>query len=153
MAFRTGPSSGHGEEHQDLAEINIIPLVDIMLVLLIIFMVAAPLSISGIGVQLPKSKAKGGSVDESRIILSIDSEGGFFLDKQKIPPEHLEAKIQAIFAVRDKKELYIRADKRVRYGSVIDAMGAAKLAGVSKLSMLTSPYQASAFKSKKSKAL
>ena len=153
MAFRLGPSSGHGEEHQDMAEINIIPLVDIMLVLLIIFMVAAPLSISGIGVQLPKSKAKGGSVDESRIILTIDAEGGFFLDKQKIPSEQLEAKMMAIFAVRDKKELYIRADKRVRYGSVVDAMGAAKLAGVSKLSMLTSPRQASAQKSDKPKAL
>lgn len=144
MAFRMGPSAGPDDEHQDIAEINIIPLVDIMLVLLIIFMVAAPLSISGIGVQLPKSKAKGAKVDESRIILSIDSDGGFFLDKQRIPPEQLEAKMQAIFAVRDKKELYIRADKRVLYGSVIDAMGAAKLAGVSKLSMLTSPQHTSA---------
>ena len=152
MAFRVGPS-GDGEEHQDLAEINIIPLVDIMLVLLIIFMVAAPLSISGIGVQLPKSKAKGGRVDESRIILSIDAKGGFFLDKQEIPPEQLEAKMQAIFSVREKKELYIRADKRVRYGRVVDAMGAAKLAGVSKLSMLTSPHKVSVNKSNKSKAL
>mgnify|MGYP003328534845 CR=1 FL=1 len=138
MAFGRDPLSENGE-HQDIAEINIIPLVDIMLVLLIIFMVAAPLSISGIGVRLPKSKAKGGAVDESRIILSIDDGGKYYISKSEIKPENLTLKMQAIFAVRERKELYIRADKRVVYEKVIDAMSAAKLAGVSKLSMLTVP--------------
>ena len=139
MAFASMTPSGGDDENQDLAEINIIPLVDIMLVLLIIFMVAAPLSISGIGVQLPQSKAKGGTVEQNRIILSIDSKGSYFIDKTEILPEHLDAKIEAIFAVRDQKEIYIRADKGVAYGRVVDAMSAAKLAGVSRMSMLTSP--------------
>ncbi|MCB9228871.1 MAG: biopolymer transporter ExbD [Deltaproteobacteria bacterium] len=137
MAFASISPSGPDDDNKDLAEINIIPLVDIMLVLLIIFMVAAPLSISGIHVQLPRSQAKGGQVDQKKIILSIDEKGDYFIDKTRIQPEHLEAKIEAVFAVRDEKELYIRADKNVSYGRVVDAMTAAKLAGVRKLSMLT----------------
>ena len=139
VAFVSRSPFGGEDENKDLAEINIIPLVDIMLVLLIIFMVAAPLSISGIGVQLPRSKARGGQVDQGRIILSIDPTGRFFIDKTLIEPGHLEAKMEAIFSVREQKELYIRADKQVSYGRVVDAMSAAKLAGVRKMSMLTTP--------------
>lgn len=141
---RLSLSAGDGgsDEHGDLAEINIIPLVDIMLVLLIIFMVAAPLSISGIGVNLPQSKATGVSVDQTRIILSVDAKGGYYIDKANIADEQLEARMLAIFSVREKKELYIRADKSVPYGKVIEAMSAAKLAGVHKISMLTTPKEA-----------
>lgn len=138
---RLGPrnnSGGGNEENDDVAEINIIPLVDVMLVLLIIFMVTAPLSIGGIKVDLPLSKARGTNVDEDRIVLSIAKSGSYFLEKQPITDAGLEAKFKAIYEFRQKKELYIRADQDVQYGKVVYAMSAAKMAGVTKLAMLTS---------------
>jgi biopolymer transport protein TolR len=135
-----GPSSSSNDDNfHAMAEINIIPLVDIMLVLLIIFMVAAPLSMSGIDVKLPASGVTGGSVDESRMVLSIDEKGDYFIGKDNIRAIDLEGKLAAIFDVRVKKEMYIRADKRVVYGAVMAAMSSAKLAGVQKISMLTHP--------------
>src|SRR5476649_1317151 len=117
------------DDKQAMAEINIIPLVDVMLVLLIIFMVTAPLSIGGIKVDLPLSKAKGANVDEDRIVLSVNKGGDYYLEKQHIPEVGLEAKFKAIYEYRQKKELYIRADQGVAYGKVVYAMSAAKLAG------------------------
>jgi biopolymer transport protein TolR len=121
----------------EIAEINIIPLVDVMLVLLIIFMVTAPLSIGGIKVDLPFSKAKGTHIDEDRIVLSINAQGLYFIDKLQIPEASLEEKFKSIYQFRAKKELFIRADQKVSYGKVVSAMSAAKMAGVSKLGMLT----------------
>ncbi|MDD9951169.1 MAG: biopolymer transporter ExbD [Zetaproteobacteria bacterium] len=129
-------------EYADLAEINIVPLVDIMLVLLVVFMVAAPLSISGIQVKLPESNAGGQAAAEGPVILSIDAQGSFFLDKLKVPEQELEGRLQAIFKSREQKSLYIRADKQVIYFHVVDAMTAAKKAGVRKLSVLTKPLSA-----------
>ena len=120
-----------------MVEINVIPLVDVMLVLLIIFMVTAPLSLGGIAVDIPKSKAKSAAIDEKKIILSISQAGEFYLDKTAIPVQQLEARLKAIFENRDQKDLYIRADRNVAYGRVVDAMSAAKIAGVGKMAMLT----------------
>ena len=132
MAFSNGEN-----DSGEMADINIVPFVDVMLVLLVIFMVAAPLSIGGIGIKLPTSRAKTAPVDQKRVILSVDSSGSYFLDKLRIETPGLEQKLKAIFEVREKKSLYIRADRNVRYGAVVDAMSAAKLAGVVKISMLT----------------
>ncbi|MCX6117099.1 MAG: biopolymer transporter ExbD [Proteobacteria bacterium] len=123
----------------DFAEINVIPLVDVLLVLLIIFMVAAPISIGGINIDLPSSKAKGTLSDEDRIVVTISQKGDYFIDKTEIPPSALPAKLKAVYQYRDKKEIFIRADKSVLYSSVVDAMSAARLAGVTRISMLTQP--------------
>ena len=136
MAFKLGGEFDE-ESNGDLAEINIVPLVDVMLVLLIIFMVAAPLSIGGISINLPSSKARSSKVEEQRVILSINKKGDFYLDKLNIQKSNLEAKLKSIYEYRKEKDLYIRADKDVAYGRVIDAMSAAKIAGVGKISMLT----------------
>lgn len=136
MAFRID-SSGGDEENEEMADINIIPLVDVMLVLLIIFMVTAPLSIGGINVNLPTSKAKGKKIAEERVVLSINKSGDFFIEKSQIPRSALIEKFKAIFEFRENKELYIRADRGVDYGKVVDAMSAARISGVSKLNMLT----------------
>jgi biopolymer transport protein TolR len=138
MAFGKLGSKGEEEDNQ-IAEINIIPLVDVMLVLLIIFMVTAPLSIGGIKVDLPFSKAKGGSIDENRVVLSINKKGEYYIDKLLVSPPALEQRMKAIFEFREKKELFIRADTDVAYGKVVNAMSAAKISGVSKISMLTQP--------------
>ncbi len=140
MAFgNIGFERGEQEDLEDLAQINIIPLVDIMLVLLITFMIAAPLSIRGINVNLPTSRAKGESVDGAKVILTVDAEGRYYLDKLKIPSEKLVERFTAIFAVKKEKNLFIRADKDVAFKRVVDAMSAAKLAGVEHIGMLTTP--------------
>ena len=131
--------SSENEEYAPLAEINIIPLVDVMLVLLIIFMVAAPLSISGIGVQLPRVSAKGAQVENSRLILTINKKGEYFIEKMSMNSENLALRMQSIFANRSSKKLYIRADRKVIYEKVVYAMSAAKQAGVEKISILTTP--------------
>lgn len=125
------------DESGQMSDINVVPLVDIMLVLLIIFMVTAPLSIGGIKVNLPTSKVRAGAMDEERVVLSINRRGKYFIEKLEIPSQRLEGKLKAIYEFRKKKNLYIRADRGVPYGKVVDAMSAAKLAGVSKMSMLT----------------
>jgi biopolymer transport protein TolR len=138
MAF-SSKQNGDDDSDDAFAEINIIPLVDVMLVLLIIFMVTAPLSIGGIKVELPFSKARGGSVDENRVVLSINRKGEYYLEKMNIPLSGLDERMRAIYQYRERKELYIRADLGVEYGKVVSAMSAAKMAGVSKISMLTQP--------------
>jgi biopolymer transport protein TolR len=125
--------------NSDIADINVIPLVDVLLVLLIIFMVAAPISIGGINIDLPTSKARGTLTDEDRVILTVTKDGDFWMDKSKIPASALSEKLKAMYQHRERKEIFIRADRGVVYSAVIDAMSAAKVAGVVKISMLTQP--------------
>ncbi len=129
------------EDRSDFSEINIIPLVDVMLVLLIIFMITAPLSIGGLRVQLPVSKAQKTTLEESRVILTVNDQGEFYMDSNRIESNILEQKLAAIYEHREKKELYIRADKRVVYEKVVEAISAAKLAGVTKIGLLTQSSQ------------
>ena len=138
MDFKVNHDSDDDSADQ-MADINIVPLVDVMLVLLIIFMVTAPLSIGGISINLPTSKARSSSLEEERVILSINPRGEYYIEKDQVPAPTLEERLKAIYAVREKKDLYIRADRKVIYEKVIDAMSAAKLAGVGKISMLTEP--------------
>lgn len=138
-----GMNHDHGDDPSgDFADINVIPLVDVLLVLLIIFMVAAPISIGGINIDLPISKARGALSDEQRVIVTINKEGEFWMDKSQIPASALTEKLKAIYQFRERKEIFIRADKGVIYSRVIDAMTAAKIAGVNKISMLTQPPKA-----------
>jgi biopolymer transport protein TolR len=126
----------------DIAEINMIPLVDVLLVLLIIFMVAAPMSIGGINIDLPISKARGSLSDESRVVVTVSKDGDYWMEKSKISAGALPEKLKAIYQHRDRKEIFIRADRGVVYSAVIEAMSAAKIAGVTKISMLTQPPKA-----------
>jgi biopolymer transport protein TolR len=132
-----GGSRSH-DDRGDVAEINVIPLVDVLLVLLIIFMIAAPLSISGINVQMPEGKAKGQTLNDKSLILTIDDQGDFYIDKSQIAAVNLEEKLKAVLEVRTQKDLYIRADKDVRVAKLVEAMSAGKLAGAEKISMLKS---------------
>jgi len=136
MEFKTS-TDDHENDMGQMADINIVPLVDVMLVLLIIFMVTAPLSIGGINVTLPVSKARSSAVAENRVVLSISQKGEYFIEKAGIPGEVLETRLAEIYRTREKKEIYIRADKSVVYEKVVNAMSAARMAGVTKISMLT----------------
>ncbi|HYX39547.1 MAG: ExbD/TolR family protein [Pseudobdellovibrionaceae bacterium] len=136
MDFKSSQSD-NDDDTGHMADINIVPLVDVMLVLLIIFMVTAPLSIGGINVDLPSSKARSRDMAEDRIVLSINTKGEYFIEKMEVPAGVLDQRLKDLYQQREKKELYIRADKAVVYGRVVDAMSAAKLAGVTRISMLT----------------
>jgi biopolymer transport protein TolR len=121
------------------SEINIIPMVDIMLVLLIIFMVAAPLMNDTVDVKLPKARAKSGGVDEESVVVAIKKDESLFIGKTAIGLNDLNKKLESIFANREKKEIFIRADEQVTHGFIIKVMAGIQGAGVYKISFLTDP--------------
>lgn len=122
-----------------MAEINVTPLVDVMLVLLIIFMVTAPMLSMGIDVNLPRVKSKSIDIAEEKLVLTINENKEIFLNKTRIPLQELNAKLTAIFAARVDREIFLRADKNVPYGFVVEAMSEIRRAGVDKLGMITEP--------------
>lgn len=134
-----------------LAEINIIPLVDVILVLLIIFMVTAPLLQQGIDINLPEVDANAVSSSKDDFILSVDGTGQIFLAGDKTTPyslETVEAKLRAVFENKEKKEIYLRADKSVQYGYVVAVMGLCQKAGIERVGMITMPEQTQPSKTK-----
>jgi biopolymer transport protein TolR len=122
-----------------MAEINVTPLVDVMLVLLIIFMVTAPMLQMGIDVNLPRVKAKSVDVAEEKLVLTINGAKEIFLNKSKTPLTELGIKLEHIFAARIDREVYMRADRNVPYGFVVEVMAEVRKAGVDKLGMITEP--------------
>lgn len=120
-----------------LAEINVTPLVDVVLVLLIIFMVTAPMLQMGIDVNLPRVKSKSIDVTEEKLVLTINSAKEIFINKNKVPVTGLGAKLESIFANRIDREVFMRADKNVPYGFVVEVMSEVRKAGVDKLGMIT----------------
>jgi biopolymer transport protein TolR len=128
-----------GGRGRPLSEINVTPFVDVMLVLLIVFMVAAPLMQQGIDVDLPETTTQPLRVKDEPLILTVKKEGKVFLGRQEIPITELQAKLAAIFEGKDSKEIYLRADKEAPYGIVAKAMGAARNAGANKMGMVTEP--------------
>ena len=122
-----------------LAEINVTPLVDVMLVLLIIFMVTAPMLSMGIDVNLPKVKSKSVDVTEEKLVLTIKETKDIFLNKTKLQLGEINSKLEAIFSNRIDREIFLRADKNVPYGFVVEVMSEVRKAGVDKLGMITEP--------------
>jgi biopolymer transport protein TolR len=122
-----------------LAEINVTPLVDVMLVLLIIFMVTAPMLSMGIDVNLPKVKSKSVDVTEEKLVLTISETKEIFLNKTKLQLGEINSKLEAIFSNRIDREIFLRADKNVPYGFVVEVMSEVRKAGVDKLGMITEP--------------
>jgi biopolymer transport protein TolR len=134
-----GVSLGRGGHGRPLSEINVTPFVDVMLVLLIIFMIAAPMMMQGIDVDLPETTTQPIRAQDEPLILSVKKDGAIFLGRQAIAPGELQAKLQAVFDSREDRELYLRADKDAPYGAVAKAMGAARTAGAKKLGIVTEP--------------
>ena len=128
-----------GNNRQLMSEINVTPLVDVMLVLLIIFMVAAPMMIQGVDVNLPKTEAKNIKTSDEPLMLTVNSKKEIFLESHPIPLEGLELKIRKIFENRRNKEVLLRADKDIPYGFVINVIASVKKAGIEKLGMVTEP--------------
>jgi len=120
-----------------LAEINVTPLVDVVLVLLIIFMVTAPMLQMGIDVNLPQVKSKSIDVAEEKLVLTINSAKEIFINRNKVPVTGLSVKLQSIFANRIDREVFLRADKNVPYGFVVEVMSEVRKAGIDRLGMIT----------------
>jgi biopolymer transport protein TolR len=126
-------------ESKPLADINVTPLVDVVLVLLIIFMVTAPMLQMGIDVNLPRVKSKSIDVTEEKLILTINSGKEIYINKNKTSITDLGAKLESIFANRIDREVFMRADKNVPYGFVVEVMSEVRKAGVDRLGMITEP--------------
>jgi len=122
-----------------MSDINVTPFVDVMLVLLIIFMVTAPMMMQGVEVNLPQTTAKNIKSQEDPLILTVDKNMEISLEKHVIKLEELEDKLKSIFKYRRDKEVLLRADKDVPYGFVIKVVAGAKKAGIDKLGMITEP--------------
>jgi len=125
--------------NRPLSEINVTPFVDVMLVLLIIFMVTAPMMQQGVDVDLPETTTQPLRMQEEPLILTIQKEGKYYLGRSEIPLSELKTKLEAIFEGRDSKEIFLRADSETPYGVVVKGLAAAREAGASKLGMVTEP--------------
>ncbi|MBN2498610.1 MAG: protein TolR [Deltaproteobacteria bacterium] len=121
-----------------MSEINVTPLVDVMLVLLIIFMVTAPLMQQGVEVDLPKTQAAPlDEVNDKTLVLSLTKDKKVFIGKVEVPYAELEDKLRFNERIKQKKEIYMEADRTLPYGFVVDVMAIMKRAGVEQLGMLT----------------
>jgi biopolymer transport protein TolR len=120
-----------------MSEINVTPLVDVMLVLLIVFMVAAPLMTVGVPIELPQTKAKPLQGDTEPITVSVDKDSKVFLQETEIDPETLVAKLEAIAKNGYEERIFVRGDTAVNYGAVMKVMGALNAAGYKKIGLVT----------------
>ncbi len=126
-----------------MSDINVTPLVDVVLVLLIIFMVTAPMLQMGIDVNLPRVKARTVDVSEEKLILTINNKREIFINRYKTPMSNLKSKLESIFESRIDRVVFMRADKDVPYGFVIQVMSEIRKAGIDKLGMITEPPEKS----------
>jgi biopolymer transport protein TolR len=132
---RNGRSQLRGR-YRPLSEINVTPLVDVMLVLLIIFMVTAPLMTSGVSVDLPKTDAKPLNTDSQPLTVTIDSAGKIFLQDQEVQIAELVTKLQAIAQNNQDRRIFVRGDKDLAYGRIMEVMGTITQGGFTKVALL-----------------
>ena len=134
-----GAPQRHGRRRMPMAEINVTPMVDVMLVLLIIFMVTAPLLVTGVPVDLPDSKASTLKADDKPIQVSLDDKGRVFIDDGRVEADALPAKLAALRTARTGEDarVYVRADRSLDYGSVMRVVGEVSGAGFRKVALVS----------------
>ena len=137
MAMSLPPSGEAGEDrYAPLAEINVTPMVDVMLVLLVIFMVTAPLLMVGVPLDLPKTKAAAITAPKQPIILSLNRAGELFIGDDRVPPGELEDRLAALAAEDRTRIVYVRGDKTITYAQLMDMLGQVNRAGFAKVSLV-----------------
>jgi biopolymer transport protein TolR len=130
-----GPTGN--KEYGSMSEINVTPFVDVMLVLLIIFMVTAPMLQQGVDVDLPKTKPSPIKIDEERLVVTVTKTQNIYINRKGFTVKELQKKLTKIREANPGKEVFLRADKNVPYGIVVQVMAAIREAGISKLGMVT----------------
>jgi len=137
---RGGSAAGGRRRNRVMAEINVTPMVDVMLVLLIIFMVTAPLLTSGVNVDLPKTSASPLDQDAKPLTISIDAQGKIYLQDAEVQSTDLVTKLQALTTTNGQQDndrrIYVRADKSISYGQVMEVMGTITEGGFTKVALL-----------------
>ena len=128
-----------GNDNDAMSEINVTPFVDVMLVLLVIFMVTAPMMTQGMMVQLPKADANSLPQSEKQLNLSITEEGQFYINKEPLSSDDMQTKLNALAQVSSDRDVLINADGRVPYQKVAELMSIATQAGFTKIGMITEP--------------
>ncbi len=136
MAFALRNQDG-GSDVAPMADMNVTPLVDVMLVLLIVFMVAAPLMAVGVPVDLPKVQAKQLNEQKPPIAVSIDADGNFFIDQKAVSADDLLGELSASAENDKERRIHVRGDRNVSYGRVIEAMGKINSAGFTKVALVS----------------
>jgi biopolymer transport protein ExbD len=137
MAMSLPPAGEPGDErYRPMAEINVTPMVDVMLVLLVIFMVTAPLLMVGVPLDLPKTRAAAITAPKRPIILSLDRGGEIFIGDDKVAPGDLEARLAALAAEDPARIVYVRGDRAITYAQLMDMLGEVNRAGFAKVSLV-----------------
>ena len=136
MTFKSKRSS-----REPMSEINVTPFVDVMLVLLIIFMVTAPLLTVGVPVDLPESVADSLPDDQEPLTVTINSKGEIFIQEHQVEYDNMVPKILAIAKNRTDTRIYFRGDKTINYGRVLEIMGMLSGSGFTKVALISEPYK------------
>ncbi|HJT08584.1 MAG TPA: protein TolR [Stellaceae bacterium] len=126
-----------GGRYKPMSEINVTPMVDVMLVLLVIFMVAAPLLTVGVPVDLPQTKAPAITEQKEPLVITVNSQGKLFLQNSPVGDDELVPRLQAITKNNPQADIYVRGDRAINYGRVMEVMGMVSAAGFSKVSLIT----------------
>jgi biopolymer transport protein TolR len=134
-------SGGGGKSRMVMSEINVTPLVDVMLVLLIIFMVTTPMMQQGIDVELPETASSGVATTEDPFVLVIKKNRKIYVGDQHLPTADLQRRLRAIFETRKNKQVYLQADRSVDYGFVAETMAEIRAAGIFNIGLVTLPKQ------------
>ena len=132
-----GGRRSRARKHSPMHEINVTPFVDVMLVLLIIFMVTAPMLTSGVPIELPDSKGQQLQTNKEPVTISVDKSGKVFIQETEIKLDELGPKLKAIAKNGVEEQVFIRGDKGIDYGTVMRVMGRVKAAGFTKVSLVT----------------
>ncbi len=140
ISSSTRRQRGRGSRRAPMAEINVTPLVDVMLVLLIIFMVTAPLLVTGVPVELPESRANALDQKDEPVEIAIDKEGATFIDGTEVPPSELAARLEELAAAQEAdnpRQIMLRGDTSISYGQMMRVMGELNRAGLNSVSLVT----------------
>jgi biopolymer transport protein TolR len=133
------PALRPGSTQRLQSEINVTPFVDVVLVLLVIFMVTAPMMQQGVDVDLPNTTTQNLRIKDEPLIITVKKEGTYFLANTEVTEQELGTKLKAILEGLDDKGVFLRADQKAEYASVVKALAAARHAGATKLGMVTEP--------------
>ena len=139
-AYSGNSRAGHGRmassRYRPMSDINVTPLVDVMLVLLVVFMVTAPLLTVGVPVELPQTQAPPINEPKEPLVITVDRNGGIFISETSVPVDSLVPKLQAITGSNPDAVLYVRGDKEINYGRVLEVMSLVTAAGFHKVSLV-----------------